>query len=233
MKHAVKATLHRVANLPRVRKVVTDWRPVSRAYFELRFARGDAYSPPQDVKREKIETAFGLARARDLKARHALELGCGSGRCVSALQGISERVLETDIAWNATRQARQREHDASRVTFRVADLLTDPFPEAPFDLILCSDVLYYMRRDQLAAVTSRLVDLLEPNGHLLAVHDRVEGDEGTGMMEFKAFGARTVHDTLAAHSALTVIADQERPSFRATLFHRGDPGQPAPSQTAT
>lgn len=220
-KYAVHHVLHRLANLPTMRRVLTEWRPLARAYFEYRFARADAYNPPEAKKREKIDTAFALVDG--FRVRHALEVGCGSGRCTSRLAGISDRLLATDIAWNAIRHARQRTHDAAGVTFRVADLLTDPFPEGPFDLILCSDVLYYLRREQLPAACTRLVRLLEPAGHLLAVHERAESDDGVGMT-LKEFGARTVHDCLAAQPGLVVIADEERPSFRATLFRRRGAG---------
>jgi chemotaxis methyl-accepting protein methylase len=95
----------------------------------------------------------------------------------------------------------------------------DPLPEPPFDLVVCSDVLYYVRRDQLQQVSDRLVALLRPAGWLLAVHERSTGDDDAGMT-LKAFGARTVHDTLAAHRQLRVEANEERPTFRATLLRR-------------
>lgn len=217
--------LHKLANFSLVRRVLTGWRPIARGYFELRFFRGDGYSPLPAQKQEKVETLFALARAHGVFARYALEVGCGSGYCTGPLLAISARVLATDIARNAVREARRRmarqnTTPASRVTYRVADLVNDSFPEGPFDLILCSDVLYYLRPDQLPVTCSRLIDRLEPGGYLLALHERAESDDGPGMMKLKEFGARTVHDHLAAHPLLVVIADAERPTYRATVLRR-------------
>ena len=68
-------------------------------------------------------------------------------------------------------------------------------------------------------MNDRLVALPRPAGWLLLVHERSMGDDDAGMT-LKAFGARTVHDALAAHRELRVEANEERPTFRATLLRR-------------
>jgi hypothetical protein len=68
-------------------------------------------------------------------------------------------------------------------------------------------------------VSDWLVALLWPAGWLLLVHERSMGDDDAGMT-LRAFGARTVHDALAAHRELCVEANDERPTFRATLLRR-------------
>jgi SAM-dependent methyltransferase len=211
----LRLALHRLVNLPFVRRAVTERRIIARAYFEYIFLRENPYRSPN--KREKIDTAYGLVAG--LKVARALEIGCGEGRWTHRLAAIADEVVGTDIAWNAIRKARRRHRHEGRIRFRVADLLGDPLPEPPFDLVVCSEVLYYFRRDQLTVVSDRVVDLVHPSGLLLLVHERSLRDDDAGM-SMKEFGARTVHDALSAHPALCVEGDVERPTFRATLLRR-------------
>ncbi|MGH2518929.1 MAG: CheR family methyltransferase, partial [Chloroflexota bacterium] len=53
----------------------------------------------------------------------------------------------------------------SRVTFRLHDLLRDPF-EGDFDLILCRNVAIYFTGDAQRKLFQRLSDALRPGGHL-------------------------------------------------------------------
>ena len=213
----MRVVLHRLANLAPARRTLTERRLIARAYFEYKFLRDDPFRPPEAYKREKIDTAYGLAAG--LRVARALEIGCGEGHWTHRLAAIADEVIGTDIAWNAIRKARWRHRHEPRIRFRVADLLGDPLPESPFDLVVCSDVLYYFRSDQLHQVNDRLVQLLRPDGWLLLLHERSLNDDDAGM-SLKAFGARTVHDALTAHRELRVESDVERPTYRATLLRR-------------
>ena len=213
----IRVVLHRLTRLPLVRRALTERRLIARAYFEYVFLRDNPFRPPEVYKREKIDTAYGLVSG--LRVARALEVGCAEGRWTHRLAAIADEVVGTDIAWNAVRKAKRRHRHEQQIRFRVADLLGDPLPEPPFDLVVCSEVLYYFRRDQLPGVNDRLVALLRPAGRLLLVHERSLGDDAAGM-SLKDFGARTVHDALGAHRALRVEANVERPTFRATLLRR-------------
>ena len=50
--------------------------------------------------------------------------------------------------------------------------LPEDTPDGPFDLIVCSEVLYYWDRDLLCEALEKLCARLEPGGSLLAVHWR-------------------------------------------------------------
>lgn len=216
---AMPSALHRLVNLPLVRRALTDNRAFARAYFELKFLRDNPFRPPPAYKREKIDTALSLVQS--LRFASALEVGCGEGRVTDRLAAIADEVVATDIAWNAIRKARRRHRGRAGLTFLVADLLRGELGRPSFDLIFCSDVLYYFRREQLPRVNARLVELLPPGGRLLLVHERAISDDGVGMAQ-KEFGARTVHDALAARPELTLEADEAHRTFRATLLRRTD-----------
>jgi SAM-dependent methyltransferase len=51
--------------------------------------------------------------------------------------------------------------------------LPDDLPAGSVDLVVLSEVLYYLSDDDLVASLDRLLMILEPGGHLLAVHWRV------------------------------------------------------------
>ncbi len=50
--------------------------------------------------------------------------------------------------------------------------LPEDTPDGPFDLIVCSEVLYYWDRELLTEALGRFADRLQPGGSLLAVHWR-------------------------------------------------------------
>jgi predicted nicotinamide N-methyase len=98
--------------------------------------------------------------ARDLSGAQVLELGCGLGlpSVAAALSGA--RVLASDWAPEALEVTRR---NAERNGARVETVLADwSAPEAlleraPFDLVLCADVLYEPRNvDALLALLPRL-----------------------------------------------------------------------------
>lgn len=53
------------------------------------------------------------------------------------------------------------------VTFRHHDLLSDPPPAGPFDLILCRNVLIYFSRQRQGQILSTFHEALGPDGHLV------------------------------------------------------------------
>jgi SAM-dependent methyltransferase len=70
--------------------------------------------------------------------------------------------------------------------------LPEELPAGPFDLIVCSEVLYYWSRDLLLAALPPMVAALAPGGSLLAVHWR------PGTRTYPLLGDE-VHDLLAEH----------------------------------
>jgi SAM-dependent methyltransferase len=82
-----------------------------------------------------------------------LDIGCGSGRHTCAaycLEGV--RVVGADLSLEDLQQARQRldfhdrlgEHGGGAWSLSAADVTRLPFPDACFDLVVCSEVLEHI-----------------------------------------------------------------------------------------
>jgi SAM-dependent methyltransferase len=210
-------TAHRIVNLPQIKRFLVSRRFIVKAYFDYRHLRANTFRPPPERKREKIDRALALIDG--FRSANALEVGCGEGRWSRRVAEHAERLTAVDISGNAIRRARRLNRDQPRISFAVMDFLTTDLPCASFDLIFCSEVLYYFDLDQLATVNARLADLLSPDGRLLLVHDRSVKDDGKGL-ELKEFGARTIHDAVIRRAELEVLADLQEDTYRITLLRR-------------
>jgi SAM-dependent methyltransferase len=118
-----------------------------------------------------------LACLPDQRYRRAFEPACGNGELTAALAQRAEHLTASDMSPEAVRLTRQRllrEHasDASRVTLE-CQRMPDEWPEdASFDLIVISEMLYYLRQPELLRLRQRCIDSLAPGGALLLCHWR-------------------------------------------------------------
>jgi predicted nicotinamide N-methyase len=128
---------------------------------EARFAEDEFMPYWAELWASGVRLAAVVAE-RDLRAARVVELGCGLGlpSVAAALSGAS--VLATDWAPEALDVTAR---NAERNGVRVETLLVDwGQPEAlveraPFDLVLCADVLYEPRNvDALLALLPQLAD---------------------------------------------------------------------------
>jgi SAM-dependent methyltransferase len=98
----------------------------------------------------------------------ALEPACGTGVLTRELAGRCARVLASDPVPAAVRRC--REHTADTANVEVTAGALPDLPTAPADLVVFSEILYYLGDDDLAASVDAAVDRLRPGGHLVAVH---------------------------------------------------------------
>ena len=107
---------------------------------------------------------------------HALELG-GSIGVFSALLAPRCRSLTTiDFSPTAVAQARAElalHPHADAVLGRIPESI----PSGPFDLVLASEILYYLDREALDATLDKLGACLTPGGRIVCVHWRTPGPE--------------------------------------------------------
>ena len=103
--------------------------------------------------------------------RRAFEPGCGAGYLTELLAGRVDHLVALDRAPRAVRVARRRcaRWPGVRVT---EGRIPGDWPDGAFDLIVLSELLYYLDDDQLEQAMGRAVDCLRPGGHLVAVHYR-------------------------------------------------------------
>lgn len=144
---------------------------LERAYFEDLYA---ADPDPWDFATsayEREKYAHTLAALEGRRYRRGLEVGCSVGVLTEQLAECCDDLLAVDVSERAVAAARQRLGARPRVRVQ-RRTLPEEMPDGPFELIVCSEVLYYWGRDLLLEGLARMRERVEPGGSLLAVHWR-------------------------------------------------------------
>lgn len=122
-----------------------------------------------EYEREKYAaTAAALPRARFARG---FEVGCSIGVLTRQLAARCGSLLAVDVAETALAQARERCADLAHVAFARMSAPGE-WPEGVFDLVLFSEVLYYLGLDGIAEAARRTLACLEPGGVVLLVNWR-------------------------------------------------------------
>ena len=139
-------------------------------YFDAFYAEGGE-DPCVFTHRwyEQRKQALTLAALPRVRYRSALEPGCSVGVLTSLLAQRCGTVLATDVATAALEQAARRV--PANVELRRWSL-GEPWPERTFDLVVLSEVAYYLDGVALRGALDAAVRSLEPGGTLIAVHWR-------------------------------------------------------------
>ncbi|MBW4662161.1 MAG: nodulation S family protein [Drouetiella hepatica Uher 2000/2452] len=151
--------------------------------------------------------------------RSAFEIGGSIGVLTQKLADRCENLLSVDVSQVAQAKAIERCQNLSQVRFEIMQV-PQQFPDEQFDLILVSEVGYYLSKQDLQTTQSHILNHLEIGGHLLLVHWTLyardyplSGDE--------------VHDSFLALSAeqltsrsLRHLAGQREEQYRLDLFER-------------
>lgn len=185
-------------------------RRLDRDYFEDLYAKS---SDPWDFatseyERRKYEQTLAVLEGRHF--RRALEVGSSIGIFTALLAPFCDELISLDTSERAVAVARERLSDYEHVKIE-RRTIPEEMPEGPFDLIVASEVLYYLPPEVVLHTLRRFEEALEPGGVLLAVHWRKEtrtypmqGDE--------------VHELLIENSKLTNIETIVEPEYRLNLF---------------
>ena len=144
------------------------------AYFDRMYAGND--DPWQLSTRwyEQRKYAMTMALLPHRRYRHAFEPGCSIGILTELLAHRCDHVTAVDVAGVAVRTADARLRDAgfrSQVTLALSSL-DEAWPPGPFDLLVLSEVAYYLQADALATVLRRERRALQPGASVVAAHWR-------------------------------------------------------------
>lgn len=159
-------------------------------------------------EQRKRELTMGILPRR--RFRHGFEPGCSIGMLTELLALRCDRLAATDVVDAALAAAQLRLAQYTGVTFSLW-ALGDAWPDEEFDLIVLSEVCYYLDPDALEMLLVAAVEKLAPDGVLLAAHWRhpFEGYLMTGDQ---------VHSTLGRHSGLARTARYEDPDVVIETF---------------
>lgn len=141
------------------------------------------YCTTEGMRLQDQATALAELLHRDTvfpHGRFVLEAGCGVGAQTVeiARRSPGARILSVDVHPDSLRtaEATVRAAGFGGVAFRQADLMTDSFPEGPFDHVFLCFVLEHLRDPRTAV--QKMLAVLRPGGTLTVI----EGDHGSVLM---------------------------------------------------
>jgi SAM-dependent methyltransferase len=144
-------------------------KPISPEGFEQRF-RNDI--DPWNYRTSRFE-AFKrsvLIRACGFRAfGRALELACAIGENTRVLAPRCLRLLSIDSSPTALAEAIRRNEGAAGVTFRRV-LLPREMPRGPYDLIVASEIAYYLPWQALDDLLRRIFEAAAPGARIVFLH---------------------------------------------------------------
>lgn len=144
------------------------------AYFDRLYAGADDPWRLSTRWYEERKYAITLAMLPGRRYRHAFEPGCSIGTLTELLARRCDRVTALDVAEAALRGADRRLTAAGcRARVNLArSSLDEAWPRGPFDLVVLSEVGYYLQAEALAAVLDRECARLRPGTTVVAAHWR-------------------------------------------------------------
>lgn len=146
-------------------------------YFEQIYARD---ADPWDYASSDYERAKYAATLNALpgqRFRRGLEVGCSIGVMTGQLAARCDALFAIDVSRAALNRARQSCRDRPNVSFALMRVPSQ-WPTATFDLMVFSEVLYYLSRADVAHTACHVLNTLEPDGAVILVHWL--GDTGVG-----------------------------------------------------
>jgi peptidoglycan/xylan/chitin deacetylase (PgdA/CDA1 family)/SAM-dependent methyltransferase len=208
---------------------VVDPQASRRQEFETLFAtQADPWKYTSPYEQTKYEQTLDLLPA--LKIDRALEIACAEGHFTVQLAPRLGTLVAADISQVAIDRAGERcaALNIDNVRFTQFDLVQDPIP-SQFQLIVCSEVLYFMGGlEVLQKIAQKIAEALEPGGYFLTAHANlvVDEPEQPGYNWDFPFGAKKIGETFANTEGLQLVKELYTPLYRIQLFQKGEKNQP-------
>jgi 2-polyprenyl-3-methyl-5-hydroxy-6-metoxy-1,4-benzoquinol methylase len=123
---------------------------------------------PVFYEREKYDRSLALALIWRKSCQTALEVGCSVGAFSQMLASHFDEVTAIDVSKAALSGAARHNHAANNIRFVHGDLRSLKL-DRQYDLIVCAEVLYYIREKDAETVCRQLERHLAANGIILMV----------------------------------------------------------------
>ncbi len=138
-------------------------------YFEKVYAAND---DPWDFQTSEYEAAkyeATLAALPRENYKNAFEIGCSIGILTEQLAKKCDALLSVDVSEKALERAKTRCRNLSNIRFQKMRF-PEEFPDEKFDLILISEVGYYLSPSDWEKAMKKVYSQLTENGQVALVH---------------------------------------------------------------
>lgn len=142
----------------------------------------------------------------------ALELGGSIGVFSAMLAPRCRSLVTIDAAPTAVREARARLRDEPAAEVVLGDIPA-VIPVRAYDLVVASEILYYLAPDVLEATFVSLFTRMRPGARMVAVHWRPAGPE-------RPFTAAEIHDRLRTLRWLTPLTSSPTEDYLLDVLER-------------
>jgi SAM-dependent methyltransferase len=163
---------------------------------------------------EAAKYAATVAAIADRRYRSMLEVGCSIGVLSRKVAPLCDAFLGIDITAAPLAEARARCADLPHMRFAPPLTVPGEWPEGRFDLILLSEVLYFLSETDIWATAAHVRRSLLPGGRVLLVNwigedvDRQPGDQAA--------------ETFLAAIGLTLERQERAEKYRLDLLRLPD-----------
>ncbi|MGH9271509.1 MAG: glycosyltransferase, partial [Ilumatobacteraceae bacterium] len=184
-----------------------------KEYFEEVFEQDDPWFYTSGYEQTKYEQTLSLI---DGVVGRALELACAEGHFSVQLAPLVGHLVATDISERALQRAAKRCGYAPHIEFTQIDLRGGALP-SELDLIVCSEVLYYLPEEEdLRALGRRFADALVAGGQAVMAHANLVSDEpgSTGFDWGHKFGSRRIGELVSSVQELYLETEIVTPLYR-------------------
>lgn len=181
------------------------------AYFEAMY---DSDDDPWGFDRrwyERRKFELTVAALPNERYRRAFEPGCANGTLTELLQARCDRLIASEMLEEVASRARGRLAHLDHVEVVVA-AFPAWWPDGPLDLVVLSEVAYYLTDRGRDVAASSLLESLAPGGHVVAVHY-------TGTTDYPMTGVQ-VGDWLDRLDGLTCCVRHHDRSFELGVWTR-------------
>jgi trans-aconitate methyltransferase len=188
-------------------------RTLKPTYFQALYARDNDPWRFASSAYERNKYAVTLAALPNAHYASAFEVGCSIGVLTRQLATRCDRLLAVDVAQAPLAEAMRRCADVPSARFAVM-FVPEQWPDEVFDLILLSEVVYYLSPEDVVRLGARICDTLAARGDVVLVH-------WTGETDYPLSGDEAAERLVAILSRATVILRKERfRDFRLDVLRR-------------
>lgn len=165
---------------------------------------------------ERAKYAATLASLPRAHYASGLDVGCSIGVFTRQLCPRCDALIGLDVVPSVLETARARCADFPNVRFELA-AVPDAWPDGRFDLIVLSEVAYYLNRTDLARLVARVGGAVLPGGDIVLVH-------WLGETSYPLTGDQAAEGFITGANGFAKVAKQSRTTeYRLDVLRANEP----------